>query len=47
MVHELKINFQDFQYQIFQYMIYSKKNPFLDELPKYIMQYLVTAWDNK
>ena len=29
-------------------MIYSKNEiPFFDELPKYIMQYLVTAWDNK
>ena len=29
-------------------MIYSKnKFHFFDELPKYIMQYLVTAWDNK
>ena len=29
-------------------MIYSKnKFQIFDELPKYIMQYLVTAWDKK
>ena len=32
----------------FLYIIYSKNpNPILGVLPKYIMQYLVTAWDNK
>ena len=47
-VHELEIFFLNFQHQIFCYMIYSKnKFQFFDELPKYIMQYLVTAWDNK
>ena len=32
----------------FLYIIYSKnRNPILVELPKYIMQYRVTAWENK
>ena len=32
----------------FKYIIYSKnRNSFLGELPKYIMQYLDTAWENK
>ena len=29
-------------------LIYTKnQNPILAELPKYIMQYLVTAWENE
>ena len=27
--------------------LFYKQIPFFDELPKYIMQYLVTAWGNK
>ena len=31
-----------------EYIIYSKnRNPFWGELPKYIMQYLATAWEIK
>ena len=32
----------------FYYIVYSKhSDPFWGELPKYIMQYLDTSWENK
>ena len=31
----------------FKYILYSRnRNPIFGELPKYIVQYFVTAWDN-
>ena len=47
-VHEFKIFFLRFSTSDFSiHDLFWTQIPIFDELPKYIMQYLVIAWDNK
>ena len=46
-VHEINQKFKIFNVRFFNKIYYKNQNPIFGELPKYIMQYLVMAWDKK